>query len=75
MRDKVKEELDRMELEGVIVKQGEPTRWFNYMVTVTKPNGKIRICIDHRNLNRAIRREQCPSKTVEEVAAKMPIHI
>lgn len=51
-RGKVKEELDRMEL-GVIVEQREPTRWVNYIVTVTKPNGKIRICIDHRDINRA----------------------
>lgn len=49
MRGKVKEELDRMEL-GVIVEQREPTRWVNYIVTVTKPNGKIRICIDHRDI-------------------------
>lgn len=52
LRGKVKEELDRMEL-GVIVEQREPTRWVNYIVTVTKPNGKIRICIDHRDINRA----------------------
>ena len=28
--------------------------WVNRMVTVTKPNGKLRICIDPRDLNRAI---------------------
>ncbi|XP_062582084.1 uncharacterized protein LOC134243873 [Saccostrea cucullata] len=70
LRDK--EELDRMELEGVIVKQREPTKWVNSIVTVTKPNGKIRICIDPRDLNRAILREHFPLNTVEEVAARMP---
>lgn len=53
LRDTVKDELDRMEREGVIVKQREPTRLVNAMVTVTKPNGKIRVCIDPRDLNRA----------------------
>lgn len=40
LKDKVKEELDRMEREGVIVKKREPTRWVNPMVTVTKPKWK-----------------------------------
>lgn len=53
LRDTVKDELDRMERERVIVKQREPTRLVNSMVTVTKPNGKIRVCIDPRDLNRA----------------------
>lgn len=58
VRDTVKDELDRMEREGVIVKQREPTRLVNAMVTVTKPNGKIRVCIDLRD--RAILREHFP---------------
>ncbi|CAC5380359.1 unnamed protein product [Mytilus coruscus] len=42
------------------------------MVTVIKPNGKIRICIDPRDLNKAILREYYPLKTVEEVISQMP---
>jgi len=41
------------------------------MVTVVKPN-KIRICIDPRDLNRAIQREHFPMMTIEEVVAEMP---
>ncbi|VDI40084.1 Hypothetical predicted protein [Mytilus galloprovincialis] len=44
----------------------------NSMVTVIKPNGKIRICIDPRDLNKAILREHYPLKTVEEVISQMP---
>ena len=72
LKDRVKEELDRMEEIGVIVKQNEPTRWVNSMVTVIKPNGKLRICIDPRDLNQAILREHFPLKTVEEVISDMP---
>ena len=61
-----------MEEIGVIVKQNEPTRWVNSMVTVIKPNGKLRICIDPRDLNQAILREHFPLKTVEEVISDMP---
>ncbi|CAC5356578.1 unnamed protein product [Mytilus coruscus] len=72
IKDKVKAELDRMEDIGVIFKQQEPTQWVNSMVTVIKPNGKIRICIDPRDLNKAILREHYPLKTVEEVISQMP---
>jgi hypothetical protein len=41
------------------------------MVTVIKPE-KIRVCIDPRDLNRAIKREYYPMKTIEDVVAGMP---
>ncbi|XP_033749332.1 uncharacterized protein K02A2.6-like [Pecten maximus] len=72
LKDRIKKEFDRMEQEGVIVKQEDPTQWVNSMVTVVKPNGKIRICIDPKNLNSAILREHFPMKTVEDVIANMP---
>ena len=50
----------------------EPSDWVNSMVTVIKPNGKLRICIDPRDLNKAINREHFPTKTVEEIVARMP---
>lgn len=70
LRDRVKTELQRMEQMGVIVKQTEPTEWVNSMVTVVKP-GKVRICIDPKDLNRAIKREHFPMKTVDEVVSNM----
>ena len=72
LKDRVKSELDRMEEIGVIVKQHEPTKWVNSMVTVQKPNGKLRICIDPRDLNKATLREHYPLRTVEEVISQMP---
>ena len=49
----------------------EPTDWVSSMVTVYK-NGKVRICIDPEDLNRALRREHYPIPTVEEVVALFP---
>ncbi len=66
---KVKEELQRMERLEVIERVHEPTDWVNSMV---KPNGKLRICIDPKDLNKAIKREYYPMKTIEEIAARMP---
>ena len=40
------------------------------MVTVIKPN-KLRICIDPKDLNRAIKRSHYPIPTIEEVATKL----
>lgn len=71
LKSKIVEELQRMEKLGVITRQHEPTDWVNSMVTVVKPN-KIRICIDPKDLNQAIKREHYPLLTVEEVVSSMP---
>ena len=71
VKEKIKEELDRMEKAEVVVKQKEPTDWVNSMVIVVKPN-KLRICFDPRDLNEAIRREHFAVTTIEEVVADMP---
>ena len=71
IKEKVKKELDRMESARVIVRQTEPTDWVSSMVTVIKPN-KVRICLDPRDLNLAIKREHYPMKTIEEIVAKIP---
>ena len=72
IRPKVKAELQRMERLGVIERVQEATDWVNSMVTVVKPNGKLRICIDPRDLNKAIKREYYPMRTIEEIASRMP---
>ena len=46
LQDKVKAELDKIEANGVIVRQDQPTPRINSMVTPIKSNGKLRICID-----------------------------
>ena len=71
LRDRVVEELQRMEKMGVITRQIEPTEWVNSMVTVVTPK-KIRICMDPKDLNEAIKREHYPLLTVWEVVSRMP---
>lgn len=60
-----------MEQLGVIARQDEPTDWVHSLVTVRKPN-KIRLCIDPKDLNRAIKREHYHIKTVDEVIENLP---
>ena len=49
----------------------EPTDWVTCLVTVVK-NDKVRLCIDRKDLNKAIRREHYPISTVEEVVTAFP---
>ena len=65
MKSKVKEELARMEKLGVIRKVDKPTNWCAGMVTVPKPNGKIRICVDLTKLNENVCRETYPLPKID----------
>ena len=68
---KVKEELTRMLEAGIIEEVTEPTDWRAPMVPVVKPNGKIRIFVDLRKLNEAVKRERYILPTLEDVAPKL----
>ena len=52
LKDEIKAELASMEHQGVIekVQEGEPTDWVNSIVYQRKSNGKLRICLDPRDL-------------------------
>ena len=71
LQDAVKKELERRDSLDVIEKVQGPSDWVSSMVVIVKPN-KLRLCMDPRDLNCAIKREHYPMVTVEEVAARMP---
>lgn len=71
LQNLLKEELDRMENMKVILKVEEPTEWVNSIVLVKKPNGKLRICLDPRNLNKAILRAHYFFPTIDEIKSKL----
>ena len=54
---KLDKELDSMLADGIIVPVEEPTDWANSLVVREKPNGSLRVSLDLRDLNKAIRRE------------------
>ena len=70
MRGKLKEELNRMESLDAIEKVNDPSDWVNSLVIVEKPN-RVRICLDPRNLNRAIKKEHYPMKIVEDITHQL----
>ena len=61
LRDRVLAELNDMETKGIIQPVTEPTAWVNSMVVNEKRTGKLRICIDPRDLNKALLREPVPT--------------
>ena len=71
LREKVLQELNRMESMGVISKVGEPTAWCAGMVVVPKRNGSIRICVDLKPLNENVMREVHPLPKVDDILAQM----
>ena len=70
LRDKLKHELREMVNDDIIAPVSEPTEWVSSLLLVSKP-GKLRICMDPRDLNRAIRREHYQMPTIEEIATRL----
>ena len=70
LKQKLREKLDKMEQDDIIAKVSEPTEWISSLVAVQKP-GKLRICIDPRDLNKAIQRPKYPMPSVDEVLPKL----
>ena len=71
LRNKVKEELTRMESLGVISRVDEPTPWCAGIVVVHKKSGALRICVDMKPLNESIEREIHPLPKVDETLAQL----
>lgn len=67
----VKAELQNLEAQGIISKVTEPTEWVSPLVIVEKKDNKIRICLDPKYINEAIKREHYHLPTVENILAKV----
>ena len=57
LHNKLKQELDRMEKAEVICKVEQSSTWVSSIVLSIKKNGALRVCLDPRDLNKAIKRE------------------
>lgn len=57
LREKFKGELDRLGKIRVLAKVDEPTAWVSSVVYATKKSGSLRICLNPRPLNQAVKRE------------------
>lgn len=67
----LKAELDKMEKDDIIEKQYDATEWVSSLVCVPKPNGKLRICLDPKPLNKAVKRPHHYTPTLNEILPKL----
>ena len=70
-----KEEIERKLLEmeqlQIIAPVTTPTEWVSSITYPTKQDGSLRICLDPRDLNKAIIREHYKAPTLEEISHRL----
>ena len=71
VKDRLKEELARLENANVIKRVEEPTDWVSSLVVTEKSNGKLRVCIDPQQLNKALRRSHYPLPIIEDILPEL----
>ena len=54
IRERLQEALEDLESREIVARVTTPTPWVSSMVVVSKPNGTLRICLDPKDLNRAL---------------------
>ena len=67
MQSVYKAELDRLMWEDIITEVNQHTEWVNSIVPVTKPDRSIRLCLDPKDLNKAIKWNQWCSRTLDDI--------
>ena len=73
LKDKLRHKRDRMKRLDIIeeVPVSESSEWFSSMVIVEKPNGKLKICPDPSDLNKATKRHHHHLPTTEQILSKL----
>ena len=73
VRDKIESALDELENNDIIkrVPENQPTPWVFPIVVVLKKDGNVRICVDMRLANEAIKRVIHPIPTVEDISLEL----
>ena len=71
IKHKVKSEVDKLVQQGVLTRVTEPTRWVSQLVTSEKKNGDLRVCIDPRPLNKAIKRPHYQLPVLEDILPEL----
>ena len=67
----IEEAIDYMVKQDILEPQIEPTPWVSSVTYPVKLTGEVRPCLDARDLNKAIIRENHKPQTVEEIAHQL----
>ena len=71
LKDRLQVGLKEMENQDIIARVTQPTDWVNSLVIREKANGRLRLCLNPKDRNKAIKRELHPTPTLEEITAKL----
>ena len=56
---------------GIIEPVSEASPWVSALLVITKPNGRLRICLDPRSLNKALKRSVYAMPTVDDILPQL----
>ena len=65
------EKLDEFLEQGIIVPVEEPMDWVSSLVYSQKATGKLRVCLDTRDVNKAIKRDHFKMPTIEKITHQL----
>ena len=71
VKEKLKTELDRLTDLEIITPVQVPTEWISATVVVMKPDGRVRLCIDPKPLNKALKRNHFPTPTIDDILPEL----
>ena len=71
LQPKLKKELESLVEQDIITPVEDPTNWINSLVVREKPYGRLRICLDPKDLNRVIKCEYHPIPSIENILPKL----
>ena len=66
LRDIVKEEIQKLLEKGFIYPISD-SEWVSPLVIVPKKNGKWRVCVDYREMNKATQKDHFPLSFIDQV--------
>ena len=64
-------ELQKLQREDIITPVVQPTEWISSMVVVPKKDGNIRVCLDPKDLNNAVKREHHQLPMIEDISSRL----
>ena len=70
LKGRLQQALEKNVKLGVLKKVDQPTDWVSNLVIVEKKNGSLRLCLDPKDLNKAIKREHYRIPTIQEIASE-----
>ena len=71
LKERVKQELDELCKNDIIEPVTQPSEWVSPLFVVHKPNGRLRICIDPKHLNAALKRSVYMMPTIDDILPEL----